>query len=111
MPRETYVYRDGKLIPKHLAPPLHEKHAASAYVIGDSLDYTMNPADGRRYSSKSAYYKAVRAAGCEIIGNENPANGVGQRPEMPDPGEDVKMAIEKLESGAPKRKRSKKRGL
>ena len=111
MSRGVWVMRDGELIPKHLAPPLHPKHGVSAYVIGDTMDHTMNPVNGRHYDSKSAYYKAVRAAGCEIIGNENPANGVGQRPEMPDPGEDVKMAIEKLESGAPKRKRSKKRGL
>ncbi|WP_191057801.1 hypothetical protein [Geminicoccus harenae] len=32
-----------------------------------------NPADGRMYDSKRAFQRAVRAAGCEIIGNERPA--------------------------------------
>ena len=68
--RGCWVFRDGQLIDKHLAPPLHVKHANSAYVIGDSLDYVQNMADGKRYTSKSAYYKAVRRAGCEIVGNE-----------------------------------------
>ena len=39
-------------------------------VISDNLDSVLNHVDGKRYDSKSAYYKAVRHAGCEIIGNE-----------------------------------------
>jgi hypothetical protein len=91
--REVWVFRNGEVIPKHIAPPLHVKHAQSAYVIGDSLDYVQNMADGKRYSSKSAYYKAVRAAGCEIVGNENPSNGVSERASLPDPIHDIKRAI------------------
>lgn len=31
-----------------------------------------NQADGKMYDSKSQYYKAVRAAGCEVLGNDAP---------------------------------------
>ena len=39
-------------------------------IIRDGLDNVRNPVDGRTYDSKSAYYQAVKAAGCEIVGNE-----------------------------------------
>ena len=87
----TYVIRDGKLV---------EKTAANAdprvHLISDHLDYVLNPATGLRYDSKSAYYKAVRAAGCEIIGNEK----IPERKQIdPGPvGPDVKAAIEQLRS-------------
>jgi hypothetical protein len=29
-----------------------------------------NPVDGKLYDSKSAYYRTVKEAGCEIVGNE-----------------------------------------
>lgn len=32
----------------------------------------LNPADGKRYDSKSEYYKAVKAKGLEIVGNDAP---------------------------------------
>lgn len=40
-------------------------------LIRDGLDDVWNPVDGRRYSSKSAYYAAVKAAGCEIAGSDS----------------------------------------
>ena len=39
-------------------------------VIRDALDGVQNPCDGKKYDSKSAYYRAVKNAGCEIVGNE-----------------------------------------
>ena len=39
-------------------------------VRADGMDLTRCHADGRVYDSKSAYYKAVKDAGCEIVGNE-----------------------------------------
>lgn len=41
-------------------------------VISDDLgkDGIINHADGRRYDSKSSYYSAVKAAGCEVVGND-----------------------------------------
>lgn len=40
-------------------------------LIRDGLDSVWNPVDGKVYDSKSAYYGAVRRAGCEIAGNDS----------------------------------------
>lgn len=109
MSRGVWVIRDNELIPKHLAPPLNRKFAEGPMVIGDCMDRTLNPADGRQYDSKRAYYKAVRAAGCEIIGNE--AGTASSRPQMHDPVDEIKAAIEQIESRAPKPRKRRKRGL
>lgn len=41
-------------------------------VISDDLGIkgVSNPVDGKLYDSKSAYYKTVRSAGCQIVGND-----------------------------------------
>ncbi len=69
-------------------------------LIRDELDYVQNPADGQRYTSKAAYYGAVRRAGCEIIGNESQAKHTAPRAE-PSTAEvvgDIKRSIEELSS-------------
>lgn len=45
---------------------------ASPAFISDDLGSNglLNHADGRMYTSKAAYVRAVKAAGCEIVGNE-----------------------------------------
>jgi hypothetical protein len=69
-----YIIHDGALRPWPEVAALRRERARSAlpcpYVIGDHLDDVQNPADGKVYDSKSEYYKAIRAAGCEIVGNE-----------------------------------------
>jgi hypothetical protein len=45
-------------------------------IISDALDDVFNHADGKRYSSKRAYERAVREAGCVIVGNELPQDRV-----------------------------------
>lgn len=37
------------------------------YIISDNLNDVMNPANGKIYDSKSAYYRAVKDAGCNIV--------------------------------------------
>ena len=67
--RETYVWiGPGKIVRKEDAPVRRGK---GPMVISDQLDYVVNPADGKRYDSKRAYEKAVRAKGCVIVGNES----------------------------------------
>lgn len=95
MARATYVFRDGKLIPKHKAKPL--PLAGSPMVISDSLPDTFNPVDGKRYSSKAAYYRAVRAAGCEIMGNEAPRTAPPPR-ELGGIEQDIQRSYEILRS-------------
>lgn len=42
-------------------------------VISDDLGGgVLCPADGKRYDSKSAYYRAVKSKGLEIVGNDAP---------------------------------------
>ena len=40
-------------------------------LIRDGLDGVWNPVDNKIYDSKSAYYGAVKRAGCEIAGNDS----------------------------------------
>jgi hypothetical protein len=40
------------------------------HVISDHLPDIINHADGKLYDSKSSYYAAVKAAGCEVVGND-----------------------------------------
>lgn len=76
MIRGTWVFRNGELIRKgspediRYRPPRSDLPAPM--VVSDHLGDVWNPADGQTYDSKSAYYKAVRAAGCEIMGNDAP---------------------------------------
>lgn len=76
MIRGTWVFRNGELIAKgspediRYQPPRSD--LPSPMVVSDSLGDVWNPVNGQMYDSKSAYYKAVRAAGCEIMGNEAP---------------------------------------
>lgn len=91
MARETYVLRNGELVPKHLAAP--REGGSSPYVISDGMDPIRSQADGRMYDSKSAYARAVKAAGAEIIGSDP----VPRRPpEMPSMRADLRQAIQQL---------------
>jgi hypothetical protein len=44
------------------------------YVQSDNLGLqgVLNPADGKMYDSKSAYYRAVKDAGCVVLGDDAP---------------------------------------
>jgi hypothetical protein len=97
MTRGVWVIRDGKLIEKHLAPPLHQTFASAPSVIPDGMAPTLNHADGKTYDSKRAYEKAVRARGCVIVGNEQ----FQERTQTPvsDPGKAVSRAVKAALSG------------
>jgi hypothetical protein len=77
MTRETFVVSNGALVPwAEVAAQRRERlaHARSTLpapmIIRDYLDGVVNPCDGKQYDSKSAYYQAVKDAGCVIVGNE-----------------------------------------
>lgn len=74
MARGTFVIRDGKLVPKHLAAPLGRKGPRSMlprpYVIGDVMDSCMHPSTGQRFESKSEFRKVTKALGLTEVGNE-----------------------------------------
>ena len=89
---EVYVYREGLgVIPKSEAPP----RVSGPYVRADGMDAIECPADGRTYDSKSAYYAAVRAAGCEITAGERVRP---REASMPPVGPDLRRALQQLQS-------------
>jgi hypothetical protein len=92
MARETYVYRPGLgVIPKSEAEPLPWVTS----IRTDGMDATHCPADGKTYDSRSAYYAAVRSAGCEIVGNERLTAREAPRPPVRDT---MKRALDQLRS-------------
>lgn len=97
----TYVFRDGAMILRELAPPLvvgKRSGLPMPMIIRDHLDDVVNPVDGRPYSSKRAYEKAVRAAGCEIAGND--PSIMRQKPTVEDsPLPDVEQAYRDVANG------------
>lgn len=52
-------------------------------LIRDGLDDVWNPVDGKVYSSKSAYYGAVKAAGYEIAGSDSSIMTAHEKPPTP----------------------------
>ena len=66
----TFVYRKGKLVEKHLAPPRNVKLGRAHQVISDEMPETRHMADGKYYTSKKKFREATRAAGCVEVGNE-----------------------------------------
>jgi hypothetical protein len=73
MARETYVLRDGALVAKSQAAPhpsLGRRLGRAPYIRTDGMAPIRSMADGLMYDSKSAYERGVRAAGCEIVGDD-----------------------------------------
>lgn len=70
LPMGRYVTTDGLLIRTGNA------HCPSHYAGSDSLGVgaqgIFNPADGKTYDSRAAYYNAVKAKGLVIAGDEAP---------------------------------------
>jgi hypothetical protein len=98
-----YVFREGLgVIEAHLAPPRTRGPRSSLpmpYIRSDGMSDTLNPANGQMYDSKSAYEKAVRAAGCEIVGDDPGFHSPKEPDFTPDNREierDIKQAIDQL---------------
>ena len=104
MSRATYVFREGHgFVVKggpldRRAPAPSRSDLPCPMLIRDNMDALLNHADGRYYDSKSAFTKAVKAAGCEILGNDAPTTPVDRPP--PDGVDDaVEQAIAKVSQG------------
>lgn len=98
-----YVLRNGELIPAHLAPrlPVARSNLPMPFIRSDGMDATLNHADGRLYDSKSAYERAVKAAGCIIAGDDPALTRETPRDFTPVSSErelkqDIKNAIDQL---------------
>ncbi len=64
----TWVYRGGKLVPKHKAAPLARNGVRN--VISDHLPDLIHPCTGKRMDSKSEFRKVTRMKGGVEVGNE-----------------------------------------
>ena len=94
----TYLYRNGKLVPKHLAEPLVTASAAPN-VISDIMDPTRHMANNKMYTSKSQFRAATKAAGCVEIGNETATLLKPRKPATLDRGQrrdDIRRSIYQL---------------
>ena len=80
----------------HFGAPPERSHLPAPMQIRDCMDHVLNHAEGRMYDSQRAYEKAVRAAGCEIVGNENLAKHITPYEAPRDVGSDIKRAIAEL---------------
>jgi hypothetical protein len=65
----VFVMRNGKLVDRARAAPLHSRREA-VQVMGDEMDATRHMADNRMYTSKAKFRAATRAHGCIEVGNE-----------------------------------------
>lgn len=63
----TYVLRDGKLIKKAYAPSLARSHLSAPMIIKDNADPFLSHADGKVYTSKSAYYRTLKERDLRIV--------------------------------------------
>lgn len=97
----TYVRRNGKLVEKHLAEPLHAS-AWGPQVISDEMAATRNMADGNYYTSKKKFRDTTRAHGCIEVGNET---ATMLKPRTPVPlsrdqrRQTIKNSIDQLRAG------------
>ncbi len=97
MARETYVYRDGKLIPKHLAPPRHKPASEGLQVIKDIEPYQAIGVDGRIIGGRRQHREMLRTHNLVELGNE-PHRPRQAPPDRVDMGiiNEIKRAMGKL---------------
>ena len=96
----TYDWFDlgnGRTVFRKVREDLRQRsHLPAPRIRPDGMAAVWNPCDGREYESKSAYERAVKDAGCEIVGNDSHWD---RRPEPFEPqgvAEDIKKAWDQL---------------
>lgn len=70
-----------------------ETPGQATYIRTDGMDPIRSMVSGKMHDSKSSYYGEVRAAGCEIVGNDRA--GFGPRPQAKSEGvaQSIKRAL------------------
>ncbi len=100
MARTRYVWRFGELYEADKAPPLPRGPRSALpcpAIRTDGMEPLQSMADGQTYDSKSAYYRSVKDAGCEIVGDDRKSFDAGFKDYEPDPvAPDIARAIEEL---------------
>jgi predicted heme/steroid binding protein len=98
--RSTYVYRDGELVEKRLAPPLVSSTRRSHLgfnFISDKLWDVQGQHDGRIYDSKSELRRSYREQGLAELGND--VSRETPSPARSPSGPDVIEAYQKVRDG------------
>lgn len=106
MARESYVYREGKLIPKFEAMVADYQSIAknvselpSPGIIGDNVEYR-STIDGRMITGRRQHREHLKENGYIEMGNESPSHV--KKPPLHSPGEvkrAVKDAIDQVRAG------------
>lgn len=99
MIRGTWVYRNGKLVPKHKAGPPRRRGGKKFHVISDDLGTDLEHhsyADGRKTASKSEFRRWTKEAGCVEKGNDREAPSPARDPDLK---ADVAQAIQMVRQG------------
>lgn len=63
------------------------------------MDPIVNHANGLMYDSRSAYERAVKDAGCVIVGNDKIDPVAPVEPTLAEVSADIKTAIDQVEAG------------
>ena len=96
--RGTFVMRNGRLVPKHSAPPRHS-NSKMRQVISDDLGADLEHhgySDGRRTASKSVFRRWTKDAGLVEKGNDREPVRASRDPDL---RSDVAQAINMLRNG------------
>lgn len=83
-------------------------HYAGSDSLGEGIQGLVNPANGQKYDSRSEYYKAVKAAGCEVLGNDAPTTRATPKTESIDWKQAVGETLNQIKSNSPTKKGKKK---
>ena len=105
MERGTFVYRDGGMVPKHLAPPPFGRGPRSGLpapaVRSDTIDALRGMHDGRLYDSKASLRASYKAHGVREVGTEVDAHlrDASATPAKPPAKSDLIQAYRKVREG------------
>lgn len=94
----TYVWRNGKCVEKHKAPPKN----GGAFVISDDLGAQLEHhgySDGRRTDSKSTFRRWTKEAGLVEKGNDRERAPRRQGEELKQIVRDVAEATQMVKAG------------
>lgn len=96
----SWVMRAGRLVakggPEDVRPYIARSGLPCPMVISDTLADVVNPINGKPYDSKSQYYEAVKAADCEILGNDTVPNRDNETDPIPGIEADISTAMTSL---------------
>ena len=75
--------------------PVARSHLPCPAIVADGMDAICSQADGIYYDSKSAYYKGLKHAGCEI--DDRPYDPKAKSYTPSGVGQDIKDAFDQIE--------------